>query len=66
MNMGTPPLLWSQDTLQGPQTCLFSATLPAWIRNATNRYLSGDRVTVDLIGDDEVKTSETVEHKKIR
>lgn len=46
--------------------CLFSATLPAWIRTATRKYMRQDRVTIDLIGDDKIKTAETVEHKKIR
>eukprot|EP00123_Amoebidium_parasiticum_P005977 comp17042_c0_seq1/m.15755 comp17042_c0_seq1/g.15755 ORF comp17042_c0_seq1/g.15755 comp17042_c0_seq1/m.15755 type:complete len:692 (-) comp17042_c0_seq1:560-2635(-) len=49
-----------------PQLCLFSATLPAWIRSATRRYLKTDRVTVDLIGDDNIKTAENVTHKVLR
>jgi len=47
------------------QVALFSATLPSWVRNASRRYLGTERVMVDLVGSETVKTSELVTHKAI-
>lgn len=44
-----------------PQTLLFSATLPPWVIKTAKKYMSDDRKIVDLIGDQEVKASETVQ-----
>ncbi|KAI8930045.1 P-loop containing nucleoside triphosphate hydrolase protein [Entophlyctis helioformis] len=44
------------------QTLLFSATLPAWIKDAVSKYMRTDKVTLDLIGSDKHKTSATVKH----
>ncbi|KAL9962877.1 hypothetical protein ACROYT_G032027 [Oculina patagonica] len=49
-----------------PQTLLFSATLPPWVIKTATKYMSDDRKIVDLIGDQEVKGSETVQHLAIR
>ena len=38
-----------------PQTLLFSATLPSWVKQITNRFLKPDHVTVDLVGTDKMK-----------
>lgn len=44
------------------QTLLFSATLPEWIKNMIKIYMKPDRVTIDLIGNEKLKTSENVKH----
>ncbi|KNC85669.1 hypothetical protein SARC_02153 [Sphaeroforma arctica JP610] len=48
------------------QMCLFSATLPSFIRKTVGAYLKADRVLVDLIGAGEQKTSETVTHQYLK
>ncbi|KAM7429486.1 Nucleolar RNA helicase 2 [Porites harrisoni] len=49
-----------------PQTLLFSATLPPWVLRTAKKYMSEDRKIVDLIGDQELKASETIEHLAIK
>ena len=44
---------------------LFSATVPFWVREVADRYMSLDKVVVDLIGRQSLKTAVTVEHKAI-
>lgn len=44
------------------QHLLFSATMPSWVRNIANRFLSKDAELIDLIQGQEVRTSTTVEH----
>ena len=48
-----------------PQMLLFSATVPYWVREVADRYMSHDKVVVDLIGRQSLKTAVTVEHKVI-
>ena len=48
-----------------PQMLLFSATVPYWVREVADRYMSHDKVVVDLIGRQSLKTAVTVEHKAI-
>lgn len=47
------------------QTLLFSATLPQWIKQAVSKYMAEDKITVDLIGNEKLKTSENVKHYAI-
>ena len=47
------------------QVLLFSATMPDWINKAVQRYMSKDKVHVDLIGTLKLKTSENVKHYAI-
>jgi ATP-dependent RNA helicase DDX21 len=49
-----------------PQTLLFSATMPRWVRDTAKKYQKADKVTVDLIGGDDVKTSSTIQHLAIK
>jgi len=49
-----------------PQTLLFSATMPKWVKDTAKKYLKKDKVVVNLIGDDSVKTSETIQHFAIK
>ena len=44
---------------------LFSATVPYWVREVADKYMSHDKVVVDLIGRQSLKTAVTVEHKAI-
>lgn len=53
-------------SIDKPQTLLFSATLPPWVIRTAKKYMSEDRKVVDLIGDQEMKASETVEHLAIK
>ena len=48
-----------------PQMLLFSATVPYWVREVADKYMSHDRVIVDLIGGESLKTAVSVEHKAI-
>ena len=49
-----------------PQTLMFSATIPPWLKRTSNKYLSESMKTFDLIGKDVNKSSTTVEHKAIK
>ena len=44
---------------------LFSATVPLWVQEMAQRYMTPDRVLVDLIGQEVTRTAVTVEHKAI-
>ena len=39
------------------QTMLFSATLPAWVKDITKRFLKSDHKLVDLVGTQKMKVS---------
>lgn len=45
-----------------PQTCLWSATVPSWVKQTARKYMSENTRYVDLVGTDKVKTSTTVRH----
>ncbi|KAL0692179.1 hypothetical protein Bca4012_059359 [Brassica carinata] len=44
------------------QTLLFSATLPSWVQNIAARFLKHDKKTIDLVGNDKMKASNSVRH----
>ncbi|CAN7125785.1 unnamed protein product [Brassica rapa subsp. narinosa] len=44
------------------QTLLFSATLPSWVQNIASRFLKQDKKTIDLVGNDKMKASNSVRH----
>ncbi|KAL4859742.1 DEAD-box ATP-dependent RNA helicase 7 [Chlorella vulgaris] len=44
------------------QTLLFSATLPHWVKDITKRFLQPGFVTVDLVGNERMKASTSVQH----
>uniref|UniRef100_A0A1J3ISD9 RNA helicase n=1 Tax=Noccaea caerulescens TaxID=107243 RepID=A0A1J3ISD9_NOCCA len=44
------------------QTLLFSATLPKWVEDIAARFLKPDKKTIDLVGDDKMKASNSVRH----
>lgn len=47
------------------QYLLFSATIPKWIENACQKFMSRDTVRIDMIKGRTVKTSTTVDHLAI-
>ena len=44
-----------------PQMLLFSATIPSWVQQTADKYMSKDRVVVDLVGRNTVRTAVNVE-----
>jgi len=48
-----------------PQTLLFSATVPSWVKNTAKKY-SKDMKQIDFIGSTINKSSTTVQHKAIK
>ncbi|KAL8141488.1 hypothetical protein V2J09_014520 [Rumex salicifolius] len=44
------------------QTLLFSATLPAWVKQISSKFLKSDKKTVDLVGDQKMKASIDIRH----
>jgi len=44
------------------QTMLFSATIPPWVAKIARTYLNPDYKTVDLVGDEKIKSSELIKH----
>lgn len=57
---------YRSDDTEKPQTLLFSATLPPWVQKTAEKYMSEDKKIVDLIGDQELKASETIQHLAIK
>lgn len=53
-------------TTEKPQTLIFSATLPPWVQRTAKKYMAEDKKIVDLIGDQELKASETIQHLAIK
>merc|ERR1712136_152822 len=53
----------SREDGKKPQTLLFSATVPSWVRNIANKYLEKTNLEeVDLVGEQGNQTSTTVDH----
>ncbi|KAI9145144.1 P-loop containing nucleoside triphosphate hydrolase protein [Paraphysoderma sedebokerense] len=52
----------SNSATSSHQTLLFSATFPSWINDVVSKFMKDERVTVDLVGDQKLKTSEKVRH----
>ena len=44
-----------------PQMLLFSATVPEWVNETAERYMTPDRMKVDLVGRNTVRTAVNVE-----
>jgi ATP-dependent RNA helicase DDX21 len=44
------------------QKLLFSATVPRWVEDLSNKFMSRARKFIDLIKNYEIKTSKTIEH----
>jgi len=47
------------------QFLLFSATIPKFVENISNKFMKRDQVFVDMIKNTEVRTSTTVEHLSV-
>lgn len=52
----------SGKSMDSVQYLLFSATVPKWVRNTSDKFMSPDFVYVDMVKHSETKTSKTVEH----
>jgi ATP-dependent RNA helicase DDX21 len=50
------------DDKEQVQTLLFSATMPDWVREISKRFLKDNRKTVDLVGNETMKASKSVQH----
>jgi len=48
-----------------PQILLFSATLPAWVKQVAAAYLSASYIEVDLVGASKSKAADTIQHLAI-
>ncbi|RDX89760.1 DEAD-box ATP-dependent RNA helicase 7, partial [Mucuna pruriens] len=44
------------------QTLLFSATLPAWVKHISAKFLKPEKKTADLVGNEKMKASTNVRH----
>jgi superfamily II DNA/RNA helicase len=45
-----------------PQTLLFSATLPSWVRSISEQYQEKNCTVVDLIGNSQITVPDTIRH----
>lgn len=57
--------LINEQTQQDMQFCLFSATIPSWVKNVASNYLKKNYRIVDLAKDLKNKTAKEVRHLKI-
>jgi len=57
--------IFSYCAKQKVQYMLFSATIPTWVVKTARKYLKPAYINIDLIGKDEVKTADTIEHRAI-
>ncbi|XP_074319623.1 DEAD-box ATP-dependent RNA helicase 7-like [Silene latifolia] len=55
-------ILGKVDDVKKVQTLLFSATLPAWVKQLSTKFLKSDKKTVDLVSDQKMKASTSVRH----
>lgn len=55
----------TKEVKEKPQFCLFSATVPAWVKTVARRNLDPAHVFVDLAKDLKNKTAKTVQHLAI-
>ena len=59
LNMGfvedVEKILGAGSVPAGVQTLLFSATLPAWVKDITARFLRPDHRVIDLVGNQRMK-----------
>lgn len=44
------------------QNLLFSATMPKWVIQLTQNFMSSNSYKINMIGSNEMKTSTTVKH----
>eukprot|EP00252_Welwitschia_mirabilis_P019382 TRINITY_DN4463_c0_g1_i4.p1 TRINITY_DN4463_c0_g1~~TRINITY_DN4463_c0_g1_i4.p1 ORF type:complete len:711 (-),score=174.01 TRINITY_DN4463_c0_g1_i4:212-2344(-) len=44
------------------QTLLFSATMPAWVKKISSKFLKSEKKSADLVGDNKMKASTSVKH----
>ncbi|XP_060579017.1 ATP-dependent RNA helicase DDX50-like [Ruditapes philippinarum] len=56
----------SYQSANKPQTMLYSATMPSWVRNAARKYLDDDYELISLIGKNSEQTATTVKQYAIK
>ena len=49
----------------GIRLLFYTATIPSWVEETASRYMGDEQILVDLIGEQNVRTAVTVEHKAI-
>ena len=54
-------VMLSADREKSPQTLLFSATLPRWVYEMSQKYMKNEVKKVDMVGTERVQTSTTVQ-----
>ena len=52
------------DTDKKPQTLLFSATVPSWVKEISDKYQDSRCSTIDLIGNTQISIPKTIKHFK--
>ena len=45
-----------------PQTLLFSATIPSWVKQISQNYQNPKHTKIDLIGQEQVSVPKTIKH----
>lgn len=51
-------------TSKKPQTLLFSATIPDWVKDISEKYQKKNCTVIDLIGNTEISVPKTIKHFK--
>ena len=53
-----------KETDEKPQTLLFSATLPPWVKSISDKYQSPKTFMIDLVGNTQISIPKTIQHFK--
>ena len=53
-----------KDTDKKPQTLLFSATVPSWVKEISDKYQDSRCSMIDLIGNTQISIPKTIKHFK--
>eukprot|EP01134_Creolimax_fragrantissima_P000703 CFRG0703T1 len=48
------------------QILLYSATIPDWVNDTARKYMKDDRISIDLVKNEKIKTSTLIEHMAIK
>ncbi|KNC85409.1 hypothetical protein SARC_02408 [Sphaeroforma arctica JP610] len=48
------------------QILLYSATIPDWVSDTATKYMRSDRINIDLVKNEKIKTSTLIEHMAIK
>ena len=53
-----------KQTEKKPQTLLFSATIPSWVQEISEKYQEKNCTTIDLVGNTKISVPKTIKHFK--